>query len=1376
MIKKENLFLCAVLTLIVANVSFSESMSKDELFKLSFEGKASALTGKGSLNPEIKGEIKYTEGIKGKAAVFSSGNWLEFPAAGNIKAEKGTVEFWVKPMQYETKYSYRPLKECALFAIAGKKYDARFIIHSRLKNNEPRLRYKIYPAQKKEKASIYEIRCAGPQKGKWSKIHVTWQNIMRKGKQRKLLKIFLNGKKMGERETDLDKYYPNSFGQLMYIGALPGVSDGKFAIDELRILDRPLDDAEIWKEAAQSKESASETLLTIPKLEAAPKIDGKLSPGEWDGAFEISGDFLNKNMLLAGRQATIRLCYDESNLYARIDSGSFNGSFKTESGQQKKEVWTDDDVEIFLVPERGKMLYYQIGVNSADNFTDLKISSKDGAIIYDNNWRSGVISRSVIGGSGKNKVWTLEIAIPFDRIGILPETGNSAGFSVSRTYQEPSAYGGVDWDAKRAVATSFAGYHHYFKTGKYAKIVFGGKLPSLRIDYGSGINSGNVEASLKIDDIPANEKFNCAWSVQTDLGKTIFSNKAVLKGNTKNKASFAIDKSMAVSQENMGAIYNFAIHVSDAQGRVLYSRETPFRLSPLDFNFDYLVQRRKNRILIELDAYDIGAEYKKGKIKIDFTDEDGNSCFSKNVSLNEGNFQKIFIPLSSLPNMKKLLMSLSLISHDGKALKTKSMPFIKMEKLPSLSSELGKDAWTPPPFTDLKYGSSSVSCWNRKYVFDGASFLKQAFIGGKESLAGPIQFMGSFSDGTPLKWENAKFEFLSKKCDSAKIASTAKAGGIECRAITTVEFDGMIRVDLELRPDKKTELKNLYLDIPLSPELGTYKYLSICDTPGKRMNWKWKDRIGKLDAYFNYTFCSEAWLGNEEKGLCWCAEDMKNWGLENDKKAIEIVKKKDAVHLKINYFDSPFELKKPLKFTFGLQATPIRPRPANWRLLRQFDRANSHYPNMYGQSVAIVGWGANGTPPPPEKRIELQLKGDPLGRLSTWNDWPVNINPVRIRQVFEATSKSLKCKPFLIDGKKKPEERITLFYMPRVSNEDDCASKYYMQEWSAYPPERIPPMGEQWNSRVYKVFRTCYASSYADYMLEKIKSSLDIFPDIKGIYFDGAFPCGCMNSKHGHGYMRKGKLNYSSPIWGSRDFYKRLYKTLKKRGKDNIFFGHISCTRFISEMGFFDIAFDGEHLGNDLVKAGGDYISAVPLSVWRAQFTGKQVGYIPVMLSQAWRVCGSYSKVKKLPPGKYAKMIRTYLAMCLIHDILPIDRVEVDMIQSYYMALDEFGHWDADFIPYWKNKGLLSVDSPDIKISIYKKKGKLLLCAANLSGKKWKGNITLNIQKLEMPDNLTAKNLETGDSLENLSGVLKNVKIEGHDFGIYALEQKAANK
>lgn len=130
-------------------------------------------------------------------------------------------------------------------------------------------------------------------------------------------------------------------------------------------------------------------------------------------------------------------------------------------------------------------------------------------------------------------------------------------------------------------------------------------------------------------------------------------------------------------------------------------------------------------------------------------------------------------------------------------------------------------------------------------------------------------------------------------------------------------------------------------------------------------------------------------------------------GVTNENKVIELTRSGKTVSLKINYFDRPFELDQPVKFTFGLQATPLRPLPANWRLLRFNDHANAHYPNVYyGQNVAIIGWGANGRPPPPEKRKEAAI--DPLNKLSSWKDWPITTNPVKIRQVFEEVSCSLK--------------------------------------------------------------------------------------------------------------------------------------------------------------------------------------------------------------------------------------------------------------------------------------------------------------------------------------------------------------------------------
>ena len=60
------------------------------------------------------------------------------------------------------------------------------------------------------------------------------------------------------------------------------------------------------------------------------------------------------------------------------------------------------------------------------------------------------------------------------------------------------------------------------------------------------------------------------------------------------------------------------------------------------------------------------------------------------------------------------------------------------------------------------------------------------------------------------------------------------------------------------------------------------------------------------------------WLGNEERGLAWCAESDQGWQLNEPSKAIRIETRDNTVHCKIYMLDHETQIQKPIVIRFGL--------------------------------------------------------------------------------------------------------------------------------------------------------------------------------------------------------------------------------------------------------------------------------------------------------------------------------------------------------------------------------------------------------------------------------------------------------------------------
>ena len=77
----------------------------DVLFHAGFDGTVAAKTVKGALPPRsVSGEPRFEEGVKGKALVAGeAGALVHYPTKGSIDPRRGSIEMWVKPVDWTPK-------------------------------------------------------------------------------------------------------------------------------------------------------------------------------------------------------------------------------------------------------------------------------------------------------------------------------------------------------------------------------------------------------------------------------------------------------------------------------------------------------------------------------------------------------------------------------------------------------------------------------------------------------------------------------------------------------------------------------------------------------------------------------------------------------------------------------------------------------------------------------------------------------------------------------------------------------------------------------------------------------------------------------------------------------------------------------------------------------------------------------------------------------------------------------------------------------------------------------------------------------------------------------------------------------------------------
>ncbi len=197
---------------------------------------------------------------------------------------------------------------------------------------------------------------------------------------------------------------------------------------------------------------------------------------------------------------------------------------------------------------------------------------------------------------------------------------------------------------------------------------------------------------------------------------------------------------------------------------------------------------------------------------------------------------------------------------------------------------------------------------------------------GADILASPVALRGRVN-GRPLAWKIRSWKLDSSAKDKAVYSGVATADGFKMRVKTTIEFDGMMRFDWRLEPKGgRCEVRDLAFVIPVKRSVAR----SFTQWPLQRYSFNdqstWNKSGDVTDAGWHCEFTSFFWLGDQSRGIQWFAEHRAGWMPADEKKIIEVKRGPESADLILHLADGKHILDKPLNFTFGLMASPVKPR------------------------------------------------------------------------------------------------------------------------------------------------------------------------------------------------------------------------------------------------------------------------------------------------------------------------------------------------------------------------------------------------------------------------------------------------------------------
>ncbi len=481
-------------------------------------------------------------------------------------------------------------------------------------------------------------------------------------------------------------------------------------------------------------------------------------------------------------------------------------------------------------------------------------------------------------------------------------------------------------------------------------------------------------------------------------------------------------------------------------------------------------------------------------------------------------------------------------------------------------NKLGLEDKVLPPWTPLRARGTTVSCWGRDYVFDRAPLPAQIRSKGEDLLARPIAL---YIGGKQVDEIRQPICVRSRSAARAILDGEWRGAGTNLVTRVTAEYDGLLLVEISGQfpvgalPDRVT------LEIPVKTDRAIYRHRWAPSWEGPSGNVPAGDGVVDCDKFIPY-----AWLGDNDRGLFWFCESDEMWPNAAATNAFQIVRAPGEVALRLNIAAGQ-PLPSNWRFVFGLQATPVKPLPKDWRKWRLLPATNANvgiiWPTPNKDSLRYFGYPEASDPPTFEKQI-------------------ANLHASKVKAV-----------PYLC-----------LSFISTACPE----WSFFRRNWAMGPVDSASTDVAAYGAGFAMV--SPVGKGYSDFIVWKNKQFVERF-DIDGLYHDNTHPYASTNTLAGCGYMRDGRAYPTYPILGFRDLYRRMYAVVKATKPDSFTMTHMSGKVTIPILAYDDSYLDGEHFRG---RVKDDYLDLMTLDEFRAEFMGRQWGIIPFFLPEfppTWR-------------------------------------------------------------------------------------------------------------------------------------------------------------
>ena len=1281
---------------------------------------------------------EFVEGVSGKA--FIPKEDLTIEGAAVLPQPEGTVSLWIKPVNYEEDW------------LGGK--DTK---------NVGRIGFFLTASHSGEVAASYDYRLqvrGGDRWDPWAGLNYYeywWYDGPRameffwgEGNQVLGMQIWQDGRwrmvtivwASGERRMYLNGLPVQIDADVPHTAHVPAthisIPAGSKTVDELTVWDIPLTDAQVAANfySRMPESGLKGAIQNVPCLPVVPDIGKETGDDKWGKTVKGSSWVDSFSGMASDGRDTLELGHRDGYLFMRYKEpmpADYVG-VKTLLGghilrrsvvERDGNVWADDCVEVRLTGDGGETNYV-FAVSASGALCDMR-NGDEGYTAADSDW--------VVWQDEGEKFWTVEMrlslaalsdkAVPDEWGFNFVRTVRQQGFAMrqwSFAAGDEHGYGRLILsDSEQMPIAAEMGWSE--TTGELSVAAQGIAESPLTVSY-SAVPLNHVELfpEEKVINRLAQEREGDPYPPVKKLIIPPASREEQLleAGDINWQSKLDLDY---VSDTPAVA----SLLVKDATGTVLArrvalitSRSQIFSIQLIDLPSSQKLVTRVSLISDRLAGKDVIADIavvKKGETKQPFLQEEIDGFQSR--------VEEASIDVSGIPVGDYVVEAT--VTKDGELLGKESKEWFRSGTPEWLGNDIGILKSVPEPWTPVEQKGSSIEVWGREHSFAGTLLPASMKVLGEEILAGPMRLIIKTGDETidTAKVDNPRI-VIDQTGIKASIIGKATGKSLIVELNGELEFDGFGYFTFTFKPINEGEtvpVESIIFEVPFKKKYAEYFDDTINNVFETQSGLIPKDGI-ELGG------TNTIRVGDTYRGVQFFPL-FQPLGTRTSVKPIVFTPTADSMIMRYSISEG-VAVDRPLTSSIGIMGTPVKPYdPKRIRKTRHSTGMVGVPDDLrkqgYSCAAYFINWWTNlkgvwgGTQPPgsietgyynysPEWCADFAKSA--LNGYFTWNqDWENN-------GVYQL----LKIQFPLITAR-SPE--YALFWKEWGGQYYDYLDQYKL-DLASYRGAPARPPG-RWTEVSFAV------RSYQDffiYSLDKLLSACAAEGVPVGWYFD----CNWYGPNNPYPDPRP----YRQFLW-------RLYQVTRKHSPDSIILSHMSGDRRMAIWSMVDVLFEGEQFSaawsghmahNPELSVDDCYPTLLPLDRVRASYAGTLWGPQPVFFTQFELDHPRWPR----GPGKNPWDVMRYgVGLMLAHDTIFCGKAgggepfankgEDPWIKRARWGYDE----TVKFIPYWDNKGMLEVESPDKKNIVasawFRPDGNLMVIVFNNTDNPALVRLTVNEQK-----------------------------------------------